>query len=65
MQIDANSKKAMHLINLIKQYQELTLTVRDVGEFLGRRVKVTLEHGKRELRDWSEREGDVLCQLVL
>ena len=34
MEMDANSKKAMHFISLIKQYQELAVTVRDADEFL-------------------------------
>ena len=31
--MDANSKKAMHFIGLIKQYQELTVTARDADQF--------------------------------
>ena len=41
MQIDANSKKSMHFISLIKQYQELALTACDASEFLGRRAEIT------------------------
>ena len=44
--MDANPKKAMHSINLIKQYQELALTARDVGELLGRRTEITWAHGE-------------------
>ena len=32
MQMDANSRKAMHFISLIKQYEELALTARDASE---------------------------------
>ena len=39
-EMDANSKKAMHFISLIKQYQDLALTARDAGEFLGRRAEI-------------------------
>ena len=39
--MDANTKKAMHFISLIKQYQELAVTARDADEFLGRRAKIT------------------------
>ena len=54
----------MHFISLIKQYQEIALTARDAGEFLGRRAKVTWENGEGELSEWSERKGNVLCQLA-
>ena len=39
--MDANSKKVMHLISLIKQYQELAVTVHDSNEFLERRAEIT------------------------
>ena len=38
--MDANSKKAMHFISLIQQYQELAVTARDADEFLGRREEI-------------------------
>ena len=41
VQIVANSKKVMHFINLIKQYQELTLRVHDASKFLGGRANIT------------------------
>ena len=44
--MDANSKKAMHFINSINQYQELALRAHDAGEFLGRRAEITWEHGE-------------------
>ena len=50
-QMDANSKKVMHFISLIKQHEELALTTRDAGEFLGRRVKITWEHGEGDLSE--------------
>ena len=62
--MDANSKKTMRFINLIKQYQELALTACDAGEFLARRAKTTWEHGEGELSEWSESKGDVLYQLA-
>ena len=49
VQMDANSKKAMHFIRLIKQYQELALKARDAGDSLGRRAEITWEHGEEEL----------------
>ena len=62
--MDANSKKAMHFISLTKQYQELALTARDAGEFLGRRAEITWEHGEGNLIERSERKGDALYQLA-
>ena len=38
VQMDANSKKAMHFISLIKQCHILALTACNAGEFLRRRV---------------------------
>ena len=64
MQIDAKSKKAMHFISLIKQYQELALTTRETGEFLGRRTEITWEHGEGDLIERSESKGDVSFQLA-
>ena len=64
VQMDANSKKAMHFISLIKQYQELVLIACDIGEFLGRRGEITWEHGKGDLSEWNERKGDVLYRLA-
>ena len=50
-ELDSKSKKAMHLINLIKQCKELASTARGVGKFLGRRVVTTWEHDKEELSE--------------
>ena len=61
--IDANSKKTMQFIRLIKQHQELALTARDASEFLGRRAEATWEHSEGELSEWSEHKGSVLYQL--
>ena len=60
MQMDTNSKKTMHFISLIKQYQKLALRARDAGEFLGRRAEITWEHGEGHLSEWRELKGDVL-----
>ena len=38
--MDTNSKKAMHFISLIRQYQELVVTARDADEFMGRREEI-------------------------
>ena len=38
VQMDVNSKKAMHSISSIKQYQELVVTARNADEFLGRKA---------------------------
>ena len=64
MELDAKPKKAMHLINLIRQCQELALTMRAAGEFLRRRAEITWKHGQGELSERSERKGDVLYQLA-
>ena len=63
MELDAKSKKAMHLIGLIKQCQELAFTKREATEFLRRRAEITWEHDQGNLSEWSERKGDVLYQL--
>ena len=60
VEMDAKSRKAMHLINIIKQkYRELTLTARDAGEFLGRWEEINWENGEEDLVEWSERNGTV------
>ena len=63
MEVDANYTKAVHCISLIKQCQELVLTMRDASEFLTRRGEITWEHGQEELSEWSERRGGDLYQL--
>ena len=63
-QIDANSKKAMDFISLIKQCQELALTAHNAGEFLRRRAHITWERVEVDLCEWSEHKGDVLYQLA-
>ena len=64
VRMDANSKRAMHFIVLIKQYQELVSAMCDAGNFLGRRAEITQEHGEGDLSEWNERKGDVLYQLA-
>ena len=64
MQMDANSKKAMHFISLIKQYQELAVTARDADDFLGRRAEIIWGHRKGDLSEQSERKWGVLYQLA-
>ena len=64
MGLDAKSKKAMHLINLIKQCKELASTARGAGKFLGRKAVTTWELGEEDLSEWSERKGDDLYQLA-
>ena len=64
MGLDVKSKKAMHLINSIKQYKELASTARGAGKFLGRKAVTTLELGEEDLSEWSERKGDDLYQLA-
>ena len=56
MELDAKSKKAMHLINLIKQCKELASIARDAGKFLGSRAATTWEHGQEDPSEWSERK---------
>ena len=62
--MDANSKKAMHFISLIKQYQELAVTARDADDFLGRRAEIIWGHRKGDLSEQSERKWGVLYQLA-
>ena len=64
VQMDANSKKAMHVISLIKQYQELAVTTRDANEFLGRRAEIIWGHEEEYLSEPSERKWGVLYQLA-
>ena len=64
MQMDANSKKAMHFISLIKQYQELAVTARDADQFLGKRAEIIWGHGEEDLSERSERKWGVLHQLA-
>ena len=64
MQMDANSKKAMHFIRLIKQYQELTVIARDADQFLGRRAEIICGHGEGNLSERSERKWGFLHQLA-
>ena len=64
MQMDANSKKAMHFISLIKQYQELAVAARDANQFLGRRAEIIWGHGEGDLSERSERKWGVLHQLA-
>ena len=64
MQMDANSKNAMHFISLIKQYQELAVIARHADEFLGRRAEIIWGHGAGYLSERSERKWGVLYQLV-
>ena len=64
IEMDARSKKAMHFIELIKQYKELALTARDAGKFLGRRAVTMWENGEEDLSERSEQRGDRLYQLV-
>ena len=62
--MDANFKKAMHFISLIKQYQELAVTVCNANEFLGRRAEIIWGHGEGDLSERSERKWGVLYQLA-
>ena len=64
MQMDANSKKAMHFISLIKQYQELAVTARHANEYLGRRAEIIWGHGEGYLSERSESKWGVLYQLA-
>ena len=64
VEMNAKSKKAMHFIELIKQYKELALTARDAGKFLGIRPVTMWENDEEDLSEWIERRGDGLYQLV-
>ena len=62
MQMDANSKTAMHFISLIRECRELALTVCEASECQRRSAEITWEHGQRDLSEWNEQKGDVLYQ---
>ena len=64
MQMDANSKQAMHFISLIKQYQELAVIACDADQFLGRRAEIIWGHGEGDLSEQSEQKWGVLYQSV-
>ena len=64
MQIDANCKKALHFISLIKQCRELALTTHKASQILRRRAWIMWEHIEGDLREWSQHKGDVLYQLA-
>ena len=53
VKMDAKSRKAMHFIELSKQYKELAPTARDAGKFLGRGAVTMWEHGEEDLGGWS------------
>ena len=57
-----NSKKAIDLINLIKQCKELALTAREVVHFLRRQGEVDWNHGREDLIEWNERKGDDITE---
>ena len=52
----------MHFIAFIKQYEEFAVTVRDAGEFRGRRAEITWEHDEGGLIELSERKWDVFYE---
>ena len=60
--MDAKSKKAMHFVGFIKQYEEFAVTTRDAGEFQGRRAEITWEHGDGDVIELSERKWDVFYE---
>ena len=62
VEMDAKSKKAMHFIGFIKQYEEFAVTARDAGEFRGRRAEITWEHDEGGLIELSERKWDVFYE---
>ena len=64
VEMNAESKKAMHFIELIKQYKELALRTRDASKFLGRRAVTMWENSEEDLSEQSEQRGDGLYQLV-
>ena len=64
LEMDANSRKAIQIIELMKQYRELALTARDAGKFLGRRAEISWETGNENLVEWSERKGDGMHPMV-
>ena len=53
-----NLKKAMNLINLMKQNKELGLTAREVVHFLERQAEVGWNSGREYLVEWNHGKGD-------
>ena len=56
-----NSKKAMILINLMKQHKELALKARKMVHFFGRQAEVGWSSGCKDLVEWNERKVDDIC----
>ena len=64
MKMNVESKKAMVLINSIKDYRELALTTRDCGEFFVTMAEIDWELGDGDESEWDERKGDVMYQVI-
>ena len=64
MEMSAKTKKAMVLINLIKDYRELALTARDCGEFFGNMMGIDWELGDGDRSEWDQRKGDDIYQVA-
>ena len=54
----------MNLIGLMKQYNELALTAREVARFLGRQAEVECNRGHEDLVEWNERKGDDIYRMI-
>ena len=59
-----NSKKAMNLTRLMKQYKELALTAREVVHLFVRQVEGDWNRKGRDLVEWNEKKGDDICQII-
>ena len=59
-----NSKKAMNLIDLMKQYKEIALTAREVVHFLGRQAEVHWNGGREDFVEWNERKGNDIYRMI-
>ena len=62
--MNAQTKKSIVLVNLMKDYKELALSTWDCGEFFGNMMEFDWELGDGDRSEWDERKADVICQIV-
>ena len=64
MKMNATTKEAIVLVNLIRSYRELALTARDCGGFFVEMMGIDWELGDGNKSEWDQRKGDDLYQVV-
>ena len=64
MKMNAKMKKAIVLVNLIKDCRKLALSACYCGKFFGNMKGIDWELGDSDRSEWDKRKGDVLYQLV-